>query len=457
MKGFLNNNHIEYLFFHLNYTFDLHHEIKNRIVFVYDLSEIENYTDRIIFNLSSHDINLKRVKLIDNIPVLFPSSDRNDIFYFKNNNLIFSDDILKSAFYLLSGYQEYGSGEKDNLGRYPYKASVQCKLGIIAKPVVNYYFDYIKKGVRSYCEKANIKFSEKKLFERFGFILTHDIDRIDKYDWYYNGYKIKELLGLVKTSLPKSKVFRLLIQGLSGNLGLLSNNNPYWNFTFLQEAENKYGFKASYFFLPKDIKHTDAYYDLEEERLVRLYKELTENGHEIGLHGTVGSSESPEKMKRDYNRVTHIMPQKVFGIRQHRLNYVHPWTSVYQGEIGIAYDNSLGFAAHEGFRNSYCLPFKLYDFKKDKIVDIWEFPLNVMDITLFAYQGYKYDDAIKSIQNLIIEIKKMHGIFTLLWHNSFFDEIIYPGITNFYLRLLGIIKNEKPVNILFKDLLKNLP
>jgi peptidoglycan/xylan/chitin deacetylase (PgdA/CDA1 family) len=457
MKGTLNNKQIEYIFFHLNYTFNLNDEIKKRIVFIKDFDEIEKYNNRIIFYLSSQDIDLKKVKWIDNIPVLFPSTDRNETFYFKNNNLIFSDDILKSAFYLLSGYQEFESKEKDDFGRFPFKASIQRKLKIIIKPVVNYYFNYIAQGIKLFCEKSNIKFEERKLFETFGFILTHDIDRIDKYDWYYNGYKIKELLGIVKTPLPKSKIIQLLIKGLLSNLRLLKDNNPYWNFSFLQNVEKRYGLKASYFFLPKDIKHTDAYYDLEEERLIRLYNELIESGHEIGLHGTVGSSVSLEKMKRDYNRISCVISHKVLGIRQHRLNYIHPFTLIYQSESGLAYDNTLGFAAHEGFRNSYCLPFKLYDFEKDKVIDIWEFPLNVMDVTLFAYQQYKYDDAINGIRTLIKEIKKMHGIFTLLWHNSFFDEIVYPGVTKFYLELLGIIKNENPVNILFKDLLKKLP
>jgi len=456
MKGNLNNSQIEYLFFHLDYIFNLHDEIKKRIVFIKDFNEIEKYNGRIIFYLSSKGINLKRIKWIDDIPVLFPASDRNEIFYFRNNNLIFSDDILKSAFYLLSGYQEYNSKERDSYGRFPYEESIQSKLNIIIRPVVNYYFNYIAQGIKLYCEKTNIKFKEKKLFKTFGFILTHDIDLIDKYDWYYNGYKIKELLGIVKTDLPKSKIIKLLIKGLLSNLRLLKNNNPYWNFSFLQEVEEKYGFKATYFFLPKDIKHIDAYYDLKEERLVRVYNELIKNGHEIGLHGTASSSGSIEKMRRDYDRISRAVPQKILGIRQHRLHYMHPYTLTYQYKTGLSYDNTLSFATHEGFRNSYCLPFKLYNFEEDEIINIWEFPLNVMDTTLFYYQDYQYDDAIKSVRTLINEIKKMHGIFTLLWHNSFFDEIVYPGITKFFLKLLETIKNEDPVNILNRDLLKKL-
>ncbi len=456
MKGYLNHNQIEYLFFHMDYAFHLHNEIKKRFVFIKDFSEVEEYSDRIVFYLSSKDFNPEKIKWIDNIPVLFPSSETGELFYFKNNNLIFSDDILKSAFYLLSGYQEYVSKERDHLGRFPFNESIQKKLNITNIPVVNYYFNYITKGIKLFCERINIEFTEKKLFKTFGFILSHDIDLVDKYNWYYNGYKIKELLGIVKTNLSKQKIIVLLIKGLLGNLKLLRNNNPYWNFSFLQETENKYGFKASYFFLPRGIKHADAYYDLEEERLINLYSELIANGHEIGLHGTVGSSASLEKMRNDYNRISGVVPQKILGVRQHRLNYIHPHTLIYQSETGLSYDNTLGFAAHEGFRNSYCLPFKLYNFEKDRIIDIWEIPLNVMDITLFAYQRYQYDDAIKSIRKLISEIKKMHGIFTLLWHNGFFDEILYPGITGFYLRLLEIIKKEGPVNILVKDLLKEL-
>ncbi len=158
------------------------------------------------------------------------------------------------------------------------------------------------------------------------------------------------------------------------------------------------------------------------------------------------------EMQRSLIKLNEACGVQIQGIRQHRLLWKHPLTACIQEKIGLTYDSTLGFAAHEGFRNSYCLPFKLYDFDNDRMLNLWEFPLTVMDVTLFAYQQYSVEEAFKKCQLLLEEIINFGGVFTLLWHNTFFDEQTYPGVRTFYENLLMEINQKQGENIVGNEL-----
>ncbi|MEA1896641.1 MAG: polysaccharide deacetylase family protein [Bacteroidota bacterium] len=436
---------------------DLNSEIKERIVFIKNESEIKDHTNRILFILSDQGINYEKIKTINEIPVLFPISESQKFYELNNTNLIFSDDLLKSAFFLLSGYQEYKSLFRDPLNRYPYEKSIQAKLNITHKPVVNYYFEIIYNGIHEFCLVNSIRFGKKEnIFSNFGFLLSHDIDRVDYYDIYFLGYKVKELLGLVKREYPWFVSFKLLCKGIRQFIKLRNKENPYWDFDFHLNLEKNNGIKSTFFFLQKDQKHVDSYYSFDEPRIIKLINNLEHNGCEVGLHGAVRTTTSKELMDKHYRKLSQISKAKICGIRQHRLNFEMPTTSLIQKEVGLKYDSSLGFAAHEGFRNSYCLPFKLFDFENDGIINHWEFPLLVMDVTLFEYRKLNFQEARLEIINLLSEVKKFHGIFSLLWHNGYFDENRHPGITEFYLNIIKEITSQNPQSVLGIELLDRL-
>ena len=52
-----------------------------------------------------------------------------------------------------------------------------------------------------------------------------------------------------------------------------------------------------------------------------------------------------------------------------------------------------------------------------------EVPLIVMDGTLFdGYMRLEREDAFRLVTELIDAVEKVHGVFTLLWHNSYLIE-----------------------------------
>src|SRR5690606_24629801 len=126
MHGTLTSTQREYVLFHLRQHIELN-GISRYLAFSSEDQDVDHLTGHIIFKCTSAPFRHDGIKFVDGIPVLFPLDD-TPRFYYKdaNDNLVFPHDILKSAFYLLSGYQEYENGtSKDQLGRFSFEDAVQ--------------------------------------------------------------------------------------------------------------------------------------------------------------------------------------------------------------------------------------------------------------------------------------------------------------------------------------------
>lgn len=438
MNNALTKNQREYILFHLNQVIDVSSDIRKKIIFDQPKEQ------HICFFQSKQDLSEPSYIVLEGLPVLFHGDKKKTIYTFENGTLIFHHDLIRAAFYLLSGYQEYKSKRKDGLGRFPYKESIQDRLGIIGRPLVNEYFEIIVKGIQEFCKYHGISFKRRQLFDSFGFFLTHDIDRVDKYTFHSTKNRLKK------------KNFREMFYFLTKWLNPFDHDNPYWSFDYLLQLEKEYKLTSTFFFLNRGVRHIDSYYNFSQKRIAHLIEHLQQEGCEIGLHGTVRSANDLEVKAKNLDQLNSVIADSVMGNRQHRLTYIHPLTMKNLVKNGIKYDSTLGFASHEGFRHSYCLPYHPYDFKNDKMINIWEIPLIVMDGTLFDYRGLSYDEARHSVENILAEIKRFHGIFTLLWHNSYCDEEAKPGICGFYESLLQMVCDMGGESLRGKDIVERL-
>jgi hypothetical protein len=450
VEGYLSKQKINYTLFHVSQSVDLH-TTKDLFYFCTSQNVPADLKNKIVFKLSSKNLNFENILWVEDLPILFPTNNQQEPYSFdQNNNLIFHHDLLKSAFYLLSGYQELKPEYRDRFGRFPYELSIQKKLGIIKKPVVNYYFKLITQGLEEFCKIHNLEFKKEKPYNPFAFFLSHDVDKIDTYNFYDLVYYLKVLFGLSKKKIPFSKKIRKVAE--YGFHFLFTRKNPNWDFDFLRGLEKQFDFTSTFYFLPKDLKHQDAYYSFHEKKVQDLFKQLKAEHCEIGIHGTNRSATHLKFLQSNIAELEKASGVNISGIRQHRLIFDMNITPYIHEEAGLAYDTSLAFAEHEGFRNSYCFPFKLYNFKEDRPFHTWQIPLHVMDATLFEYRKLTMDEAFNSVEEILNEVIKFNGVFSLLWHNGFFDEIVHPGIKTFYYNVLESIHKRKGRSIHGKKL-----
>ena len=193
-----------------------------------------------------------------------------------------------------------------------------------------------------------------------------------------------------------------------------------------------------WYFLEKTSEDNSRYH-FNDPKIVELIGRIEKQGHEPGIHGTLESSHDASAMNGGVERLNFVTTRPISGIRQHFLKYSIRYTPMLHIDAGLSYDTTLGFAEEIGFRNSYAFPFRLYDFKANKGMDLWQLPLHVMDTTLLEYMSVPVDSILETVQALLNEVMRFNGVFSLLWHNSSLDEEEYKGVGAQYQLLLNHI------------------
>ncbi|MDX5437583.1 MAG: hypothetical protein LPK03_10335 [Pontibacter sp.] len=343
----------------------------------------------------------------EKLPFFFEEDDERDLITdHPDGSASINYDIVASAFYLLSGWQEYYGPERDRFHRYTYKASVQARYNFITKPVVNYYFEILRQVLE---RVYNVDLQHDHWGNStFATCLTCDVDRLHS-AWHVAG---KQLLFHLKAfSLTK-----VLLQKAVGR-------DAWNNLPEVMATAEKYGAKATFFFLPSNQRyngHLNADHDLTTLSDQNLMQKVSERGHEVALHGSFGTANDLVQLKSDRSKLA----QQAQGNRFHYLCYQPETTPQVLQQSSLTYDSTLGFSEHFGFRNSFCHPFFPFDFKNRRAHTYLELPLMLMDATLYDvnFMHLKPTEAMEKLQPMLQEIQRFKGLFTLLWHNENYSK-----------------------------------
>ena len=351
------------------------------------------------------------------IPFFFDSTPKEPLLVLQEGKAVIAADIISAAFYLLSGWQEYFSSERDRHGRFPYAASVQKKYGFVARPVVNYYFDVLRAAVEHVSGqplRPRRWGSQKADFAAF---ISHDVDNLR------SAWKAPAKKALQHRQF--SRFGQLLWRHLT-------QPDAWDNLEAVAAQVTQYGGKSTFFILPNAQKAvngtSNADYLLTSRVFTRL-SQLRQQGFEIGVHGSIGTATDANQLADEAYAAS-----SDGGIRFHYLNWEPRQTLEVVAEAGMSicanqlcflYDSTMSFAEHFGFRHSYCLPFYPFDFHKrnGKAADFLEIPLNVMDATLHHpnYLQLAPAEILPALIPVFAEIKRFGGVASVLWHNENFD------------------------------------
>lgn len=447
----LSKNKTDYLFDHLQQHWVPDKRVTDAFVWVAPGQPVpEGLQGKIVFQLSDRE-EPQPVSMEfegEDIPVLFPLSADTAIYRLdESGNLWFTHDYLSSAFYLLSGIQELADGNRDAHGRFCFAGSIQSAYHFISKPVVNYYFEFLLKGFEAFASCHGLEVKRRRLFENFGFLLSHDVDRVAYHHPRLMMYKVLQILGLRPSTELNTKIIKQLLSGLRYHLHAGGGKDPWWNFRWMVDLEKRLGIRSTFFFLQKEEGYKNAWFNIKSTKIKHLISELKRDSFEVGVHGTFKSVSDPQSLQKQKTALAKVYGEAPKGIRQHYLLFLHPITFQIQEAAALVYDSSLSFHDHDGYRNGYCHPFHPYDFEKDGPMQIWEIPLVMMEVSALQYRQRSYDEITKSVSDYMQEAQKFGGLFSLLWHNCRLNDDEYSGISGFYEGLLRYIVKQKPMTL----------
>ncbi|PJJ59728.1 DUF7033 domain-containing protein [Hymenobacter chitinivorans] len=344
------------------------------------------------------------------IPFFFDAApDKPLLELLPDQRVIIHADVISAAFYLLSGWQEFYGEERDQHGRFPYAASVQHRYNFVTVPVVNYYFDVLKTAVE-HASGQQLQLRRWPAEARWAAFVTHDIDNL------YSAWKQP-----AKAALRAGNLL-----GFGRHVWQHLTKPDAWdNLAQVQAAVASYGAQSTFFFLPAHRPGANGTPNADYE-LAKVWAKLAPviDGAAVGLHASIGRATHEADLRQEAQRVQHCAPREpVRGIRFHYLSWEPRLTPTLLDAVGFAYDTTLGFAEHFGFRNSYCHPFHLFDFHTGQAHRFLEIPLQVMDATLHHpnYLRLAPDEILPALRPMLQDIERFGGVFTLLWHNENFD------------------------------------
>ena len=337
------------------------------------------------------------------IPFLFGDADK-EIIEIKEDRILIHADIISSAFYFLSGWQEKNVLSHDEFERFKYADSIQYKLKITEVPVVNYYFLVLKEAI----EKAfSVKIKTRKT-EQFSCFISHDIDDWEKL-W------MQEAFHALKSLNPIGVTEYLLYK--------LTGRDTNKTFEKLLGIEDRHHVKSNFFFIAQkggEVKNRNADYDLNNKNFQKAIRKLAEQGNEVGVHGSFFTHDSLANLLSDKQKIEAITKSNIIGNRFHFLCFDVNKTPLVLEQTGFRYDSTLGFAEQPGFRNSYADPFYLFNWEKLSGSSVIEFPHTIMDATFYFTKYMNIDSlaAIGKINTMIDEVSKVNGCLVFNWHNT---------------------------------------
>lgn len=342
--------------------------------------------------LYEENINWQSIKIFEwnNLPAFFETG--GDIPF----------DIFAATFYLLCRYEEYLPHEVDKYGRFNYVQSLAYSGKFIHLPLINLWLLQFKKeyGLNSWTMKD----------DGFSFQPTYDIDVAFAFrhqSFFKNSASLlKNLLsGKIMQTTHHIKVLTRMQQ------------DPYDVYEWLQFIHQKYALSPVYFFLlSKNNRGLDKNISPRSTGLKNLVFNISEK-FSIGIHPSLQSGANEKVLKQEIQTLNALSGKPVLKSRHHYLKFNLPETYETLISKGIQHDYSMGYGSENGFRASYCKPFKWFNLKQNKTTSLVVHPFCFMDSTAIFHRNYNAGLALQELQQLHDVIKKVSGKMIIIFHN----------------------------------------
>lgn len=344
--------------------------------------------------------------------------------FFKTYSTDVPFDLFAASFYLIARYEEYLPHSSDAYGRYAHENSTAYKNNFLQIPLINLW-------LKQLAQLFTDRFPAIHLMpSAFSYLPTYDIDIA----WsYLNKGWLRNAGGFI----------RLMVNGQwlmvkeRRNVILRKQQDPFDSYTWLNELHDKTNLQPLYFFLiakhskgyDKNILPSNANYRQLINNLARMY--------DVGLHPSWQSGDDEKLLAEELNTLSNITAKTITKSRQHyiRMNFPNTYRRLLAAEI--TEDYSMGYGSINGFRASYCLPYKWYDLEKETITSLVVYPFCYMEANSFYEQKYSAAEAQQELEHYYRVTKDVNGLLITIWHNHLLGtDKMFEGWRQVYERFI---------------------
>ena len=369
-------------------------------------------------------VNLVKYK-DEYIPFLF--SKQGEIFRFTSNSIRIRKDIISSAFYFLTCWQEYASSKEISpTSPYDYYSSIQYRFGFVDIPPVDRYCELFEDMLdRAFPEyvRSNIWPAGKK----FAVSLSHNVE-------YWNFWTDAHIKAMIKRKvrLFKKNSLKALYKVVLHKMDKKYFYDPSKLVKKIIKKEKFFKTTSSFFLLTKtDFPDKRRNYFADEIYFQQIVKLLQNSS--VNLQGS-----------KEAGYQYHFLPQELdklegftangFRIRYLNFNYQNLFKVLEKGKI--KFDSSIGFDENIGYRAGISYPFYPFNIEENRSFNVLEIPIIAMDRTLLNQIGGNFKKAKKQIESLLRKSKRHKSHISISWHNHIFDWVDFPRWGNLYWKLL---------------------
>lgn len=334
---------------------------------------------------------------------------------FIDSSFICHADVIASAFFMLSRWEEVVDQDKDQHARSTGAGSTAYKYHFLQRPIVNEYADLIW----AILLRAGYQGDRKK--HKYTNVVTHDVDQ--QFKWPDGFTSIKHLTG----DLIKRKDLALFKNNFRSYLDTKFNQkrDPFDTHDELLKLADHHGIKSYFNFTISRETRDDVALKISDPRLKNLIDRIESAGHTIGFHPGYNTHLDTTKFNNELSKLQSLTQQQITCGRQHFLRFKVSDTWRLWHQAGMAWESSMSYSDMPGFRCGTCYPYTVFDVEKRIKLSVKEKPLIVMDATLIYYvKSWDWQDLF-TLKN---ECKKHGGEFVSIWHN---DLVNHPDLKEY--------------------------
>lgn len=261
-------------------------------------------------------------------------------------------------------------------------------------------------------------------------IVSHDVDHLNVSehwkDLFFLKMWVRSFLELLRGQIGFNVFWHRLISVFGKRLHRIPE---------ICSFDQQNGVRATYFF---GMSHAlgMAY---NPKKALPWIQYVKERGCDAGVHGC--DYLHIDGIKREHDDFAKLTGDTAFGIRNHYVRYDGD-TFNKMNQAGYQFDTSEFNKERPTYKEAY------------KVGDMWEFPLAIMDGYVVHHDLEIAKDNVSTfINELPLEDK---GYLTILFHDTFFNEMCYPVEKAFYEWLITYLKSLNLNFVSYRDAIKEL-